>query len=117
MNTQAGNPTPSEIDSPDGRDRLASLARLRPYNLVAGSFHLAQAVAVLVLANSFSIPVRATYMTGPPGPTVGREGVTLFNLGFAGAIAAFFALSALAHFTVAGPRWRSEERRVGKECA
>jgi hypothetical protein len=31
----------------------------------------------------------------------------LFNLSFAWAIAAFFALSALAHFTVAGPRWDS----------
>ena len=61
----------------------------------------------MVLANSFSLPVRATYMTGPPGPNVGRHGVTLFNLSFAWAIATFFALSALAHFTVAGPRWES----------
>jgi hypothetical protein len=68
---------------------------------------LAQAVAIVVLANSFSLPVRATYMTGPPGPNVGNQTVTLFNLSFAWAIAAFFALSALAHFTVAGPGWDS----------
>jgi hypothetical protein len=64
-------------------------------------------VAIVVLANSFSLPVRATYMTGPPRPNVGHQTVTLFNLSFAWAIAAFFALSALAHFTVAGPRWDS----------
>lgn len=89
------------------RDRSSALAHLRPYNLVAGCLHLAQAIAIVVLANSFSLPVRATYIAGPPGPTVGRQAVTLFNLGFAGAIAAFFLLSALAHFSVAGPRWKS----------
>ena len=68
---------------------------------------MAQAVAIVVLANGFSLPVRATYMTGPPRLDVGHQTVTLFNLSFAWAIAAFFALSALAHFTVAGPRWES----------
>jgi hypothetical protein len=92
----------------------SALTRLRPYNLVAGCLHLAQAVAIVVLANSFSLPVRATYMTGPPGPNVGRQGVTLFNLPFAWAIAGFFALSALAHFTVAGPRWDSYKAQLLK---
>jgi len=98
----------------DVADRSSPLAGLRPYNLVAGCLHLAQAVAIVVLANSFSLPVRATYMTGPPGPTVGNQTVTLFNLSFAWAIAAFFALSALAHFTVAGPRWESYQGQLLK---
>jgi hypothetical protein len=38
-------------------DRPSALARLRPYNLVAGCLHLAQATAIVVLANSFSLPV------------------------------------------------------------
>ena len=75
---------------------------------------MAQAVAIVVLANSFSLPVRATYMTGPPGPTVGHQPVTLFNLSFAWAIAAFFALSALAHFSVAGPGWKSYQAQLLK---
>ena len=87
--------------------RSSTLTRLRPYNLAAGCLHLGQAVAIVVLANSFSLPVRATYMTGPPGHNVGHQTVTLFNLSFAWTIAAFFALSALAHFTVAGPGWDS----------
>ncbi|HZV25810.1 MAG TPA: heliorhodopsin HeR [Acidothermaceae bacterium] len=95
-------------------NRSTQLAGLRPYNLVAGSLHLAQAVAILVLANGFSLPVRATYMTGPPGPTVGRQAVALFSLSFAWAIAAFFALSAIAHFGVSGPGWRSYQVQLLK---
>jgi len=95
-------------------DRATQLGRLRPYNLVAGSLHLAQAVAIVVLANGFSLPVRATYLSGPPGPTVGRQDVTLFHLSFAWTIAAFFALSALAHFTVAGPAWNSYQAQLLK---
>jgi hypothetical protein len=93
-------------------DGSAQLGRLRPYNLVAGSLHAAQAVAILVLANAFALPVQATYMTGPPGPTVGRQPVTLFDLSFAWAIAAFFALSAVAHFSVAGPGWGSYQAQI-----
>jgi len=84
-----------------------SIARLRPYNLTAGCLHLAQAALIIVLANSFSIPVRATYMTGPPGPSVGHQPVVLFSLGFAPAIAAFFLLSAAAHFFIVLPGWTS----------
>jgi len=101
-------------DDEDMADRTAPLARLRPYNLAAGCLHLAQAVAIVVLASSFSLPVQATYMTGPPGPSVGRQTVTLFSLSFAWAIAAFFALSALAHFTVAGPGWESYQAQLLK---
>lgn len=75
-------------------DESSTLAKLRPYNLVAGCLHLVQAAAIVVLANAFSLPIRAAYMTGPPGPTVGSQVVTVFNLRFAWAIAAFFALSA-----------------------
>ncbi len=88
-------------------DREISIARLRPYNLTAGCLHLAQAALIIVLANSFSIPVRATYMTGPPGPSVGHQPVVLFSLGFAPAIAAFFLLSAAAHFFIVLPGWTS----------
>lgn len=88
-------------------EQSAQLAKLRPYNLAAASLHVAQAVAILVLANSFALPVHATYMTGPPGPAVGRQPVTLFHLSFAWTIAAFFALSAIAHIGVSGPGWRS----------
>ena len=91
-----------------------SLAWLRRYNLAAGFLHLAQAVAIVVLANSFALPVTATYMTGPPGPGVGRQTETLLHLSFAWTIAAFFALSALAHFTVAVPAWTTYQAELLK---
>jgi hypothetical protein len=93
----------------------ASLDRLRPYNLAAGCLHLLQAVLIVILANNFSLPVRATYMSGPPGPNVGHQSVVLFNLNFAGTIAAFFLLSALAHFFVVGPGWGRYQRQLLKE--
>lgn len=93
-------------------DNAARLAKLRPYNLAAGTLHFLQAAAILIFANDFALPVQATYMTGPPGPTVGRQAVTLFHLGFAWTIAAFFALSAVAHFGVAGPGWKSYQEQL-----
>jgi hypothetical protein len=93
-------------------DPSSTLVALRRYNLIAGCLHLAQALAIVLLANSFSLPVRATYMTGAPSRTVGHQIVVLFNLSFAWAIAAFFFLSALAHFSVAGPRWQSYQTQL-----
>ena len=89
-----------------------TLASLRSYNIVAGSLHLLQAIAIVVLATTFALPVKASYMTGPPGPHVGTQVVTLFHVEFAWAIFAFFALSAIAHFTVAGPHWTSYQREL-----
>lgn len=94
--------------------RSPTRTRLRSYNLAAATLHAVQAIAVVVFANAFSLPVRATYMTGPPRPGVGTRTVTLFDLRFAWAIAAFFALSAVAHLVVAGPAWRSYQARLAR---
>lgn len=87
--------------------------RLRRYNLIAGALHTLSAITVLVLAHAFSLGVSANYMTGPPG-TVKRQLVHLFNIPMPGLIAAFFLLSALAHFLVAGPLRASYEERLTK---
>lgn len=78
--------------------------KLRRYNGVMGSLHAAQAVAVLVLATAFALPVTGTFLVGPPGSS-GAEPQTLFEIRTAWAIAAFFLLSATAHFvlTLPGP--------------
>ncbi len=93
---------------------VGSSTRLRTYNLTAAMLHAAQAIAVVVFANAFALPVRASYMTGPPGPGVGTRTVTLFDIRFAWAIAAFFALSALAHLVVAWPGWDSYTAHLAK---
>ncbi|MFM8898111.1 MAG: hypothetical protein ACKOFL_04640, partial [Actinomycetota bacterium] len=40
-------------------DRLSGLRR---YNLIAGVFHLVQAIATVALANSFALPVSVSYL-------------------------------------------------------
>lgn len=78
------------------------LARLRRSNLVMGALHLLQGIAVLALANGFALPVTGSFMEGPPGSGLGETRV-LFEVFFAGGVAAFLFLSALAHFVIASP--------------
>lgn len=82
----------------------SALSKLRRFNFIAGIFHLLQLVAVLSLANDFSLPVTARYMSGPPGTTY-ADPVTLFDTRVGLAVAAFLALSALAHFIVISPKF------------
>jgi len=72
---------------------------LRRDNIVAAGLHVVQAVAVLALANDFALPVTASYLAGPPG-TPPQEPTVLFDLSTGLAVAAFLALSALAHLIV-----------------
>ncbi len=52
---------PLEISSEKARG-------LKRYNQIAGLFHALQAIAILVLANGFSLPVHVSYLQGPPIP-------------------------------------------------
>jgi len=79
-------------------DSDARFARIRLYNIVMGFFHAAQGVIILVLANSFALPVTASFMAGPPG-TPPASPTTLFDVRVAWAVAAFLFMSAFAHFT------------------
>ncbi len=79
----------------------AKVRGLRRYNVIAGVVHAAQAVAVILLANSFSIPVTGTYLTGPPGSP--GEPVAIFDVRVGLAVAAFLALSAVFHLLVSAP--------------
>ena len=81
-----------------------SASRLRRFNLIAGIFHLLQMIAVISLANDFSLPVNATYMSGPPGSTFAAP-VTILSVLVGPAVALFLGISALAHFIVASPQF------------
>lgn len=84
--------------------QLSSRAdRLRLYNLVMGLFHALQAIAVLVLANDFALPVTAQFLEGPPGAGLIAEPTTLFEVRTAWGVAGFLILSALAHWIIASP--------------
>lgn len=79
----------------------ATYRRLRLYNIGMGVLHAAQGVAMLILSNSFSLPVTATFMEGPPG-TPPRL-TEWFSVPLGPAVAAFLFISAVAHFLIASP--------------
>ena len=74
---------------------------LRIWNLSMGFLHLAQGILMLVLSNSFSLPVIGSYLkfnTTTMQLTSTPE--TLFSLKIGPMVAIFLFLSALAHFAV-----------------
>ena len=78
--------------------------RLRKTNIYAGVLHLAQMAAVLALSSDFSLPITATYMSGPPGSTYAPP-VTLFETPIGLTVAIFLGLSAFFHFLVASGKF------------
>lgn len=77
------------------------VGRLRRWNLIAMVVQLASAAGVLAIANSFALPVLATWPIGPPGSSTGGPTETLFEIPLAYAVFTFAALSALAHLCAA----------------
>ena len=77
---------------------------LRKWNISAGFLHLASFFAILALSNNFSLPVTATYMTGPPGSTVSNP-ILLFSNNVSYTIALFLGLSAFFHFLVSSKKF------------
>jgi len=61
-------------------------------------------VAVLALANDFTLPIAARYMAGPPG-SVFADPITLLNAPIGITVAIFLGLSAFFHFVVASPQF------------
>lgn len=82
----------------------AQILPLRKWNLSAGLLHFASLIAVLALSNNFSLPVTATYMTGPPGST-STNPILLFSNNVGYTIALFLGLSAFFHFLVASKQF------------
>ena len=91
---------------------MSDFAQLRRYNLAAGTLHALSAAAVIALANDFALPVSASYMAGPPGGNEPLQLVHLFDIRMAWLIGAFFILSSLAHFVVAGPKRAAYETQI-----
>jgi hypothetical protein len=87
------------------------MRRLRLYNLLMGFFHAAQGVAILILANSFALPVTAAFMSGPPGSELPPP-KTLFELRLAWGVAAFVFISAAAHWILASFAFGWYERNL-----
>jgi hypothetical protein len=77
-----------------------SCASLRRWNLALTLLHLAQAVAVLVLATDFAVTVTRSLPTGPPGTPPGAP-EALFDLPVGATVALFLALAAVDHLLTA----------------
>lgn len=87
-------------------------SRLQRLNLIAGCAHLVQGVAMLALSNGISLPVTASFGTGPPGqPTRPPVIEELFSYRLGWAVALFSLLSAAFHFIVASPQGRARYLR------
>jgi hypothetical protein len=84
--------------APDVERRLRAL---RPWNIGVGLVLAAQAAAIAFLTNGFSLPVTATFMTGPPGtePKLHK----LFDVQLGWGVFAFMAISAAALLIIASP--------------
>jgi hypothetical protein len=76
-------------------------SRLRIWNIAVGLALAAQAVIIAVLTNSFSLPVTATFMSGPPGTA--PELHHLFDIPTGWGVFAFLAISAAALLTISSP--------------
>lgn len=75
---------------------------LKKFNLWMAAFHAMQAVAVVGMSKSFSLPISGSYLsfdeqTKSLQPTT----TTLFNLSLPLLLAVFFAMSAAAHLIIA----------------
>ena len=77
------------------------LDRLRIWNIAVGMILAAQAIMIAMLTNSFSLPVTATFMNGPPGTP--PELHHLFNIGTGWGVFAFMLISAGALLIIASP--------------
>jgi hypothetical protein len=78
------------------------LGRLRTWNLVVGLVLALQAIMMAALTNSFSLPVTATFMNGPPGTK--PELHQLFNIATGWGVFAFLAISAISLLIIASPQ-------------
>jgi hypothetical protein len=93
--------------------------RVRLYNIAAGTFLLAQVVLILVLSNDFSLPVHATFLSGPPG-TDPSDLTHLLDLPIGPLVALFLFLSVVDHFAVSLPgvfSWYVRNLRNGRNDA
>ena len=77
------------------------LNRLRIWNIAVGLILAAQAMMIAVLTNSFSLPVTATFMNGPPGTA--PELHHLFDIATGWGVMMFLAISAIALLIIASP--------------
>jgi len=94
-------PPASQSAAAPSLDVQKRLSRLRVWNIGVGIVLALEAVAIALLTNDFSLPVTATFMSGPPGTPAELTG--LFDVPLGWGVFAFVAISAAALFIIASP--------------
>jgi len=94
----------TEMAQPDGSDSEPVFRRLRWFNAAMGCLHLAQGIAMLLLSNTSTLPLRQTFVDSDPfTQEISTQTTTVFDIRLGPMVAAFLLISAIAHFLVASP--------------
>lgn len=94
--------------------------KLRNFNLAMGVLHLLQGFLMLVLSNSFSLPVTETLLGyNPSTQQFGNVTSEIFRIQIGPAVALFLFISAIAHFSLStfANRWYVENLKKGVNYA
>ncbi|NCZ90869.1 MAG: hypothetical protein EBY96_00305 [Actinobacteria bacterium] len=89
------------------------LSNLRKWNIGLTVLHIAQAIAIALMAGSFAITITSTFPEGPPGTRIDTPG-SLFDLPIGPAVAVFLALAALDHLVTATVMRGTYERDLAR---
>ncbi len=78
--------------------------RLRLFNAAMGCLHLVQGVAMLILSNDSTLPLRQTFLnTDAFAEDISTQTTTIFDIRLGPMVASFLLISAIAHFLLASP--------------
>lgn len=107
-------PANSKLSASVGRAKK-TIQDLKSWNLTLGVIHAAQAITVVLISNGARLPVDVNYLTQNPA-TGGLDIATraVADVPLAWVVALFFAMSAVAHFVVAGPWWQGYSKDLGR---
>jgi hypothetical protein len=109
--TIQGSSSNQQLDT----DSERRLSRLRPYNLIVGLVHLAQAIAILRLSNDFALPITGTFSAGEPGAGFQAPEV-MWEVPIGPLVALFLFLAAIDHLLMTAPgiwTWYTNNLRRG----
>jgi len=90
------------IDSTTGL-APSSKGQLRRWNAAVGAVHLVQAIVILAMSNSFTLPVSIAFVNGQPGTAPSPPDV-VWNARIGPAVALFLLFAAVDHLLMALPR-------------
>lgn len=94
---------------------MEKFTKLKNFNLVMSVLHALQALAVIALSKSFSLPLTNSYLKfNPISQALEPATAAAFNLSLPSLIAGFFCLSAIFHLVIATTYRKTYEANLSK---